>query len=108
MKNAVIILLALVASQANAWEANVKKILQHDEWVAVELSPNPGNHGCESGTTFLLKVDDSPATQQKYSLLLSALVSGKKVYGYNNQNDCVKGIWSNTRPPIDRIGIVDK
>ena len=90
----------------NAWEANVVDILQHGDYAAISLSPDPGKGNCDVGSPYLLVVDETPAAQQKFSMLLTALASGKKVRGY--ADPCATAIWGASRPTINRLGITNK
>lgn len=97
-----------MSSQSFAWESKVVEILQHKDVVIVKFAPKPSsnNFGCQLDS-YILEVDESPAIQQQYSLLLTALASGKTVVGYNQENDCAPAghPFNQTSPRIDRIGI---
>lgn len=90
----------------NAWEANVVDILQHGTRVAVTLNPDPGIGKCEYGSPYILIVDESPAAQQRFSIILSALISGKKVRGY--ADECSTAIWGKSRPTLRRLGLTNR
>lgn len=98
-----IVCLALIANGANAWEAKVTDMLQHGGWVAVTVTPNPGKMGCDQGSPYLLQVDDSAEYEQKFGMLLSALIAGLTVYGYDD--GCASHIWGVPRPVIKRLGV---
>lgn len=73
-----------ISSLTYAWEANVVDILQHGDVASISLSPDPGKGQCEVGSPYILIVDETPAAQQRFSLLLTALVSGNKIRGYSD------------------------
>lgn len=91
----------LFASNAGAWEANVSDILQHYNYVAVYLSPDPGPGNCQYGSPYLLVVDDTPASKQRFAMIMAALVTGNKIAGY--PDPCDTGIWAQSRPTIQRL-----
>ena len=100
------ILVLSILSAANisyAWEANVTDILQHGTVAAISLSPDPGKGNCDVGSPYILIVDETPAAQQRFSMLLTALASGKKVRGYADA--CTTAIWGSSRPTIRRLGL---
>ena len=97
------LLLAVVSSSAFSWEAKITNILHHSDWVAVTLSPGPGPQNCEAGSPYLVKVDETAANQQLFSMLLSAQASGKTIGGYSDP--CVNAIWGKTRPTIERLNL---
>lgn len=94
----------MFSSGAFAWEANVTEILQHDNVAAIYLSPDPGKGQCDYGQPYLLIVDGTPESNQKFSMLLTALTSGKKVGGY--EDECSTAIWEQSRPTIRRLKII--
>lgn len=107
MKNKIyLFILCLFSSQVNAWEADVVDILQHGDYVAVTLTPDPGVGNCEHGSPYLLIVDETPAAQQRFSIVLSALISGKKVRGY--ADECDNAIWGKSRPTLRRLSLTNK
>ena len=95
-------LLPLSVCSAN-WQAKVTNILQHGSVVAVTLSPDPGPASCEAGSPYLLTVDDTPASKQRFSMILSALATGNSISGYHDP--CLKAIWGKTRPTIVRLNL---
>lgn len=92
---------ALSASNAGAWEANVTDILQHYNYVAVYLSPDPGPNSCQYGSPYLLVVDDTPAGKQRFAMIMAALATGNKIAGYTD--GCDTAIWAQSRPVIQRL-----
>jgi|GEM_PF-6200833 len=96
----------LSSVSANAWEANVTDILQHGDVAAITLSPDPGKGNCSYGSPYILIVDGSPASEQRFSMLLTALTTGKKVRGYTDA--CSTAIWGQSRPTIRRLGLTNE
>ena len=96
----------LFANYVNAWEATVVDILQHDDVAAITLSPDPGPGNCDVGSPYILIVDGTPASEQRFSMLLTALVSGKKVKGYADA--CSTAIWGTSRPTIRRLRLTNQ
>ncbi len=82
----------------------VTNLLQHRDWVAVYLSPDPGKLNCEYGSPYLLKVDETAASQQRFSMILVSLTTGKKLNGYTDP--CDTAIWGKSRPTIERLHLV--
>jgi hypothetical protein len=102
MKKKLIALCGLLATcTAHAWEANVTDILQHGNYVAVYLSPDPGAGSCSQSQPYLLVVDDSAAAKQRFGLILTALATGHKIGGYDD--GCDTAIWAQSRPLIHRL-----
>ena len=90
----------------SAWEGKVTRILHHTSYAAIYLEalpdkPAPGNGSCEAGAPYLLKIDETIASKQRFSLLMTALVAGKSVRGYDD--GCVQAIWAQERPVIKRL-----
>ncbi len=105
LKCFLIFLVILFATNAGAWEpAKVTNILQHEKYAAIFLSPDPGKGNCEAGSPYLLLVDDTPDSKQKFSMLLTALTTGLKVSGHSDA--CVNAIWGKTRPSIRRLHLI--
>jgi hypothetical protein len=96
-----VVLGALLASTATAWEANVLEILQHGSVVAVYLSPDPGPGACQYGQPYLLPVSDSEESRQRFAMILTAVATGQKIVGYSD--GCSNDIWSQSRPIIWRL-----
>lgn len=92
---------AVAASSANAWEANVTDVLHHYNYVAVYLSPDPGPGSCQYGSPYLLVLDDTFASKQRFSMIMTALATGHKVAGY--PDGCDTAIWAQSRPTILRL-----
>ncbi len=88
---------------ASAWDAKVTNILHHRDWVAVTLTPDPGPGKCEKGSPYLVKVDETAKSQQLFSMILTALATGKTISGYDDP--CVNAIWGNSRPSIERLNL---
>lgn len=97
------IILLTFTHHASAWEAKVTDILQHGDVAAITLSPDPGPENCSVGSPYILIVDETPAAKQRFSILLSALTSGKTVRGFPDA--CSTAIWGTSRPTIRRLGI---
>ena len=91
----------LAATSANAWEANVVDILQHGTVVALYLSPDPGPMGCSYGQPYLLTVDDTAESKQRFSMVMMALATGNKIAGYDD--GCDTAIWGQSRPKVWRL-----
>lgn len=87
-----------------AWDkpAVVTNILQHRDWVAVYLSPDPGKGSCDHGSPYLIKTDGSAASEQLFSMVLVSLTTGKKIDGYHG-DPCNSAIWGVSRPTIERL-----
>ena len=104
MKYALFIFMSLLVSNSSfAWEAKVTNILQHGSYAAITLSPDPGVGNCSAGSPYLLVVDGSPESEQKFSMLLVALTTGKTVSGY--ADSCADAIWGVSRPTIRRLNL---
>jgi len=84
-----------------AWEASVTNILQHGTYTAVYLSPDPGVGNCQYGQPYLLIVDGTPESKQRFSMILTAFTMGKKIAGFDDE--CSSGIWAQSRPTIKRL-----
>lgn len=97
------LVLCAVCANASAWQAKVTSILQHGDWVAVTLDPDPGPQGCQKGSPYLIKVDESAESQQLFSIVLTALSTGNTIGGY--EDPCIAAIWADTRPSIRRLYI---
>ena len=95
------ILLLFFATNSFAWDAEVLDILQHGNVVAVWLSPDPGPGNCSVGSPYILVADGTPESNQKFSMLLTALTTGMKISGYPDA--CTTAIWGNSRPTIQRL-----
>ncbi len=96
----------LFTMHVSAWEAKVTNILQHGSTTAISLSPDPGKGNCEYGSPYILIVDSTPASQQKFSMLLTALSTGNKVSGY--LDECSTAIWGKSRPTIRRLNLTSQ
>lgn len=70
--------------QAQSWEAEVTSILQHGSVVAIYLDPDPGIGQCQYGSPYILVADGSPESNQRFSMLLTALTTGKKIDGWED------------------------
>lgn len=97
------IIILLLSNVVGAWEANVTNILQHGSVVAVSLSPDPGVGNCEYGSPYIIFADGTPANNQLFSMLLTALSTGNKVAGYADA--CTTTIWGQSRPTISRLNL---
>lgn len=91
----------LFAPSAGAWEANVTDILQHGTAVAVFLNPDPGPGNCQVGSPYILNVDDTPESKQRFAMILTAIATGQKVAGYPDA--CSTAIWGQSRPTVVRL-----
>ena len=99
-----ILITLLFASATSAWEAKVTKILQHGGTAAIYLEPNPGPLNCEVGQPYIVIVDETPASQQRFSMLLTALTAKMTVSGYTG-DACSTSIWGQSRPTIRRLNL---
>lgn len=97
-------MLMLVSQYSLSWEAKVVELLQHEGYVAVYLSPDPGIGNCEYGQPYLLPVDGTPAKNQRFSLMLTALTAGLTIRGH--ADECSSAIWGKSRPTIRRVSII--
>lgn len=97
---------AVIATNAGAWEAKVVDILQHGSYVAVYLSPDPGVGSCSYGSPYLLSVEGTPASNQRFGMVLTALATGKSLAGYDD--GCNSAIWAQSRPIIVRLMLKNK
>lgn len=86
-----------------SWEAKVTNILHHGDVIAVSLSPDPGPLQCDYGSPYLIKLDGSQASDQLFSMVLTALATGKTVTGYGDP--CASDIWAKSRPTIWRLNL---
>ena len=84
-----------------AWQAKVTNILQHGSYAAIYLSPDPGVGNCQYGQPYLLAVDGTPASNQRFSMILAAYTTGKNIAGYPDA--CSSAIWGQSRPTIERL-----
>lgn len=80
----------LLASNVAAWEAVVTDILHHIDHAAIYLNPDPGANGCGYGSPYLLVLDGSNQSNQRFSMLLTALSTGKTISGF--QDGCSSAI----------------
>ena len=94
---------SMFATNALAWEAKVTKILHHHTVAAIYLSPDPGVGQCTHGQPYILTLDGSSASKERFSMLLAALTAGQTVGGYSD--GCSTAIWGNSRPLITRLSI---
>jgi hypothetical protein len=102
MKRITLIALAILSSSsALAWEGKVTNVLQHGTMVAIYLSPDPGPGSCSVGQPYLIAVDDTPAAKQRFSMVMTALVTGQTVSGYDD--GCSTAIWAVSRPLVSRL-----
>lgn len=92
----------LFSSQATAWEAKVTSVLQHRDWVAVNLVPDPGVGACTAGNPYLIAVDGAPQNDQLFTMVMTALNTGKTVEGFAS-DPCSSAIWGQPRPKIERL-----
>lgn len=88
---------------AQAWEARITNVLQHGNQIAIYLSPDPGPMSCSIGQPYLINVDDSIASKQRFAMVMTALITGQTVSGYDD--GCSSGIWAQSRPVIWRLTI---
>lgn len=104
MKKSAITAFALFAGvplNCNAWEATVTQIMHHYDAVAVWITPDPGPLNCQQGQPYLIKLDSSEASKQRFSMILTALTTKRKIEGYNDP--CSSSIWGVSRPTIERL-----
>ena len=92
-----------ISCTVNAWEGQVTNILQHGDYVAITLSPDPGVGSCTVGSPYLMAVDETVESKQRFSMVLSALMSAKKIAGYDD--GCATAIWGSSRPLIRRLNL---
>jgi hypothetical protein len=89
-----VILFGTVVSSAQAWEGKVTSVLQHGTMVAIYLSPDPGPGSSSVGLPYLLEVSDTPASKQRFAMVMTALITGQTISGYDDGcssgNDCVR------------------
>lgn len=90
-----------LCTSAFAWEARVTDILQHGTVVAVYLSPDPGVGSCSVGQPYLLTVNDTMESKQRFAMIMQALATGTKIAGYDD--GCDSSIWAQSRPKIVRL-----
>lgn len=100
------ILILVFSTTVGAWEAHVTDILQHGNVAAITLSPDPGKGNCSVGSPYILVVDGTPAAQRRFSMLLAALTTGKKIRGY--VDECTTAIWGISRPTIRRLSLTNQ
>ena len=93
----------LMASSAYAWEAKVTNVLQHGTQIAIYLSPDPGPGSCSVGQPYLVNVDETAAAKQRFAMLMTALVTGQTISGYDD--GCSTGIWAVSRPLVWRLSL---
>lgn len=105
MKLLMLFLTVAVSINSNAWEAKVTNILQHGNYAAISLSPDPGVGNCTAGSPYILVVDDTPAGKQRFSMLLTALTADKTISGY--ADECASAIWGVSRPTIRRLNLTN-
>lgn len=99
----IFLLLGVLSHNVSAWGGKVTNILQHGNAVAVTISPDPGKGNCDAGSPYILTLDDTEASKQRFSMLLAALMSGKSISGYDDP--CVSAIWGVSRPSIVRLNL---
>lgn len=105
IKRSLVLLIGILfTSAAGAWQANVTNILQHGTYVAVYLSPDPGPGTCQYGSPYLLVVDNTPESKQRFAMIMMALATGKKIGGYDDP--CDTAIWAQSRPTIQRLHLL--
>lgn len=101
LKKLLPVMAMLCANHCLAWEAEVTNVLQHGDYVAVYLNPDPGIGKCAAGQPYLLRADGTPGNEQKFSMLLVAMTTGRKISGY--ADSCSTAIWGVSRPTIERL-----
>src|ERR1044071_5703315 len=102
MKRSMLLILGVLTAQgAYAWQAKITNVLQHGGTLAIYLSPDPGPGSCSIGQPYLLEVDDTPAGKQRFAMVMTALVTGQTVSGYDD--GCSTGIWNQSRPLVWRL-----
>jgi len=93
----------LTTSSAFAWEGKITNVLQHGTMIAIYLSPDPGPGSCSVGQPYLIAVDDTIAAKQRFSMVMTALVTGQTVSGYDD--GCSTAIWAQSRPLVWRLTV---
>jgi hypothetical protein len=88
---------------ASAWDAKVTNVLQHGTQVAIYLSPDPGPLSCTTGQPYLINVDDTVASKQRFAMVMTALLTGQTISGYDD--GCSNGIWAQSRPLVWRLSL---
>lgn len=102
MKKLVLLALgAALATNASAWEGKVTNVLQHGTMIAVYLSPDPGPGSCSFGQPYLIQVDDTAAAKQRFAMVMTALITGQSISGYDD--GCSTAIWAQSRPLVWRL-----
>ena len=99
-----VLLLALgvfAASGAHAWEGKVINVLQHGTMVAIYMSPDPGPGSCSVGQPYLIQVDETVASKQRFAMVMTALITGQSISGYDD--GCSTAIWGQSRPLVWRL-----
>ena len=91
----------LLPFAAQAWEARVTSVLQHGGQIAIYLSPDPGPLGCSVGQPYLVNVDETTASKQRFAMIMLAVATGQTISGYND--GCSEGIWAQSRPLVWRL-----
>jgi len=94
-------LAVLTTSSAFAWQAKVTNVLQHGTMLAIYLSPDPGPGSCSVGQPYLLTVDDTPEGKQRFAMVMTAVVTGQTISGYDD--GCNSSIWGHSRPFVWRL-----
>jgi len=98
---ALCVLAVFTTSAAFAWQAKVTNVLQHGTMVAIYLSPDPGPGSCAVGQPYLLAVDDTAAAKQRFSMVMTAVITGQTISGYDD--GCSTAIWGYSRPLLWRL-----
>jgi hypothetical protein len=91
----------LVPFAAQAWDAKVTHDLQHGGQIAIYLSPDPGPISCSVGQPYLVNVDESTASKQRFAMIMLAVATGQSISGYDDR--CSSGIWAVSRPLVVRL-----
>jgi hypothetical protein len=93
----------LMTTSVQAWQGKVTNVLQHGGMLAIYLSPDPGPGSCSVGQPYLIEVDDTPAAKQRFAMVMTALVTGQTISGYDD--GCSSSIWAQSRPLVWRLSL---
>jgi hypothetical protein len=55
------------------------------------------------GQPYLIQVDDTAAAKQRFAMVMTALITGQTVSGYDD--GCSTAIWAQSRPLVWRLSL---